>query len=172
MHRRSRILIVLVTLSVPLLSAPQSLPARPCGAPEHRQFDFWIGDWDVRTPDGKIAGRNRIEKAEGECGLQESWSGAGGGSGRSINAYSAGDRKWHQAWLSSGGLFMHLRGEFRNGSMAMEGETSRPNGIPMAHRITWTPQPHGRVRQLWEQSNDGRKTWTIAFDGMYSRRQP
>jgi hypothetical protein len=34
--------------------------ARPCSAPAYRQFDFWLGDWKVRRPDGKIAGANRI----------------------------------------------------------------------------------------------------------------
>ena len=23
----------------------------PCSRPEFRQFDFWLGDWDVTTPD-------------------------------------------------------------------------------------------------------------------------
>jgi hypothetical protein len=35
-------------------------------------------------------------------------------------------------------------------------------------RITWERQPDARVRQLWESSEDG-VTWTVAFDGFYSR---
>src|SRR5690349_14625624 len=27
-----------------------------CAAPESRQFDFWIGDWDVFGPAGKLVG--------------------------------------------------------------------------------------------------------------------
>jgi hypothetical protein len=26
------------------------------------------------------------------------------------------------------------------------------------------------VRQLWEQSSDGGATWTVAFDGTYTKR--
>ena len=34
---------------------PQRKP--PCSAPEYHQFDFWLGDWEVTTPDGKPAGQ-------------------------------------------------------------------------------------------------------------------
>jgi hypothetical protein len=39
----------------------------------------------------------------------------------------------------------------------------------LKHRITWTPQPDGRVRQFWETSSDGGQTWNAAFDGLYVR---
>jgi hypothetical protein len=35
-------------------------PASPCTAPEYRQFDFWIGDWEVRSAQGRVLGHNRI----------------------------------------------------------------------------------------------------------------
>lgn len=38
-------------------------------------------------------------------------------------------------------------------------------GRPRTERITWTPNADGTVRQHWEQSTDGGKTWTTAFDG-------
>jgi hypothetical protein len=25
-------------------------PEEPCTAPEHRQFDFWLGQWNITTP--------------------------------------------------------------------------------------------------------------------------
>ncbi len=62
-------------------------PPRPCAAPLHRQFDFWIGIWDVTGPAGKFAGINRIEAVDGGCALAESWSSAGGGyTGHSLNS--------------------------------------------------------------------------------------
>ena len=36
-------------------------------------------------------------------------------------------------------------------------------------RITWTPDTTGNVRQLWESSTDGGRTWTVVFDGRYSK---
>ena len=44
--------------------APTRAPA-PCSSSEFRQFDFWIGDWDVANAKGKAAGRNRIESELG-----------------------------------------------------------------------------------------------------------
>ncbi|MEP6678667.1 MAG: hypothetical protein ABJB78_05170 [Betaproteobacteria bacterium] len=62
-------------------------PAKPpgCTAAAHRQFDFWLGDWDVTDAKGKTAGRNRIVSLHDGCVLQESWSGTGGFSGTSLN---------------------------------------------------------------------------------------
>lgn len=148
----------------------QTPAARPCEGPEYRQFDFWIGDWTVERPDGKPAGSNRIERVAGGCGLQETWTAAtGGGTGRSLNAYSPQDGQWHQVWLGSGGLWMQLTGGLRNGNMVLEGETIGRDKEVIRQRITWTPRDDGRVRQLWEQSSDDGKTWTIAFDGLYKR---
>ncbi|MEQ1516386.1 MAG: hypothetical protein ABL931_07860, partial [Usitatibacteraceae bacterium] len=47
--------------------------AKPCLSIENRQFDFWIGDWDVTTPDGKLAGTNLIKPILAGCVLHENW---------------------------------------------------------------------------------------------------
>lgn len=173
--RTPRILpITLTALLVALLGsaamyAQNSTPA-PCAGPEHRQFDFWIGDWNVARPDGTIVGSNRIERIAGGFGLQETWTAATGGTGRSLNGYSTEDAKWHQVWIGSGGLLMHLTGGLREGRMVLEGRSIGRDKAPILQRITWTPQKDGRVRQLWEQSKDGGTTWTVSFDGMYMRR--
>ncbi len=52
--------------------------------------------------------------------------------------------------------------------MVLYGETASPKGDRALQRITWSSMAGGRVRQLWEQSADAGKTWTIAFDGIYS----
>jgi hypothetical protein len=52
--------------------APPPKP-RPCAAAEHRQFDFWLGDWEVRDATGKLVGHNGIEAAHNGCALIEHW---------------------------------------------------------------------------------------------------
>jgi len=42
----------------------------PCSGAEYRQFDFWIGDWEVQLPDGKPAGTNRISRILDGCVIQ------------------------------------------------------------------------------------------------------
>jgi hypothetical protein len=38
------------------------------------------------------------------------------------------------------------------------------------NRITWTPIDANHVRQFWEISRDGGKTWASNFDGLYTRK--
>jgi hypothetical protein len=71
--------------------------AKSCQAVEHRQFDFWVGRWDVFVPSGKKAGENRIELIADGCALLEQWTGTGGVTGKSLNIYDASDRRRHPA---------------------------------------------------------------------------
>jgi hypothetical protein len=148
------------------------LPLSPsCATPEHRQFDFWVGDWEV-SAQGKVAGVNRIERILGGCALLESWHGASGYRGNSLNFYDAGRKRWHQTWTDTSGLALSLEGEFAGGNMVLAGTRFDAGRQQTVHdRITWTPHADGTVRQLWETSTDG-KTWSTLFDGLYARKPP
>ncbi|HEV3486611.1 MAG TPA: hypothetical protein VG106_14465 [Vicinamibacterales bacterium] len=141
-------------------------------ADEKRQFDFWLGEWEVRDSAGKLAGRNRITRAVGDFGLREEWRGESGLIGSSINAWDAGRRVWHQTWIDSSGTVLLLEGGVRDGSMVLEGTTvdeDEPGGL-VYHRITWSliGENGDRLRQHWETSSDG-ANWTTLFDGRYAR---
>ena len=153
------------------LASPQAPPAppRPCTSPVHRQFDFWLGTWDVVGANGRFAGVNRIELVDGGCALYESWSSGGGGyTGRSLNSVG-GDGRWRQTWVDAGGLRLELVGGLVDGKMVLEGETpaATAGAPPVRNRITWSPRAEGGLRQHWETSADAGKTWTTAFDGTY-----
>ena len=135
-------------------------PKKACTEPAHRQFDFWIGEWDVLLPDGKPAGRNHIVSIAGGCGLEEQWTGAGGGSGRSLNTYDAADKRWHQFWVGGDGTVLQLAGSFAGNVMTLENA---------ANRIRFTRNGDGTIRQQWDSSADGGKTWKTVFDGKYVR---
>jgi hypothetical protein len=163
-----RSLLPLVAVAGGTLPA-SAVTAGPCDAAEFRQFDFWLGDWDVRTPDGQLAGRNRIEREQGGCVLHERYSTERGYAGESFNIYDATRRVWHQTWVDNTGLLLLLDGGLRDGSMVLEGPGVDGESRAVRHRITWTPQADGRVRQLWE-TTDAAGRWATAFDGMYARR--
>jgi hypothetical protein len=150
--------------------APPKLP--PCDSrPEAKQFDFWVGEWDV-VASGKPAGTNRIEKILNGCVLQENWTGAGGGTGKSWNWYDIGDGKWHQLWLSSGGApQLRLSGGYADGVMRYGGTSIGPGKVTIHNRLQFFRLEGDRVRQFWEQSRDGGKTWSVVFDGEYRRRK-
>ena len=149
--------------------AMPALAAAACEAPEHRAFDFWLGEWQVRTPDGKLAGVNHISREYGNCVLHERYDTGRGYSGESLNIYNAGRKTWHQTWVDTSGTLLLLEGGLRGGSMVLEGQTVGTDSQTTKHRITWTPSVDGSVRQLWE-STDAKGQWSIAFDGQYTRK--
>ena len=151
-----------------LASASAAQSPAPCSAPENRQFDFWVGDWRVHTPDGKFAGINRISREYGGCVLHERYVTGKGYSGESLNTWDASRKVWHQTWVDSGGLLLTLEGAWNGKSMILEGEAPGPTGERVKQRITWTPNADGSVRQLWE-TTDGKGGWAVAFDGTYTK---
>lgn len=153
-------------------AAPSPAPERPkpCTGPEHRQFDFWVGDWNVHGPKGRLAGTNRIESILGGCVVQENWQGNGGLEGTSLNIYDPSDKKWHQTWVDGQGNLLLLSGALKDGKMDMTGETLQ-DGKKVLQRVVWEPLSGGKVRQHWTSSSDGGTTWNTVFDGTYSRKQ-
>lgn len=138
---------------------------RPCTEAQRRQFDFWIGEWDVANPQGQVVGRNVIQPFENGCVLRENYV-AGAFSGTSLNFWDPTTERWHQTWIDNQGQPLHLDGGLVDDSMVLSGSAGGSH-----QRITWTPLTDGRVRQHWESSTDGGTTWTTAFDGYYSKRQ-
>ena len=142
-----------------------------CTAPEQHQFDFWIGDWVVTDSAGtKILGNEHNVAVLDGCALQENWYGSDGSQGTSLNAYIVAPKQWHQSWIASNGNLLLLDGAFVNGKMVLIGVSKTPKG-PIMNRITWTPLNPDRVRQTWDLSTDGGKTWTMSFDGYYARKK-
>lgn len=145
--------------------------ARPCEyAPAHRQFDFWVGEWDVYSPTGQVAGTNSIQKAENGCVLEEKWTGASGGGGSSINYYNPETGKWVQHWIASTYFGIFEGGLREENVMHLSGKVIPVNGTGYLLRGTWSLLPDGRVRQFFEQSNDDGASWTTWFDGYYVRK--
>lgn len=145
---------------------------RTCDAPERREFDFWLGEWEVRDPGGTLAGRSSISSLFDGCALREEWTGERGHRGTSLNAWSPERGTWHQTWVDSSGLTLLLEGGMRHGAMVMEGDAPLPGepGRVVRHRITWNrvDGDPDRLRQHWEAAT-GEGTWETLFDGRYSR---
>lgn len=175
LSRRSRIWVCAWFLALPLEGAMAeqtsavATPPSACADPAFHAFDFWLGDWDVYSGD-KLIGHNSIRAIEQGCGLSESWRSASGTTGVSYNAYDPADQHWHQFWVSAAGYVLRLRGDVdAQGRMVMLGQLpNAKTGHMDQQRITWSREPDGSVRQLWEASSDGEE-WTVSFDGNYRR---
>lgn len=148
--------------------APAPKPA--CSAAEHRQFDFWVGDWIVTRPDtGAELGRNTISHASGGCLLREHWRGGSGFEGHSLNAYDRQRGAWMQVWVGADGTVLRLEGGLRDGAMVLQGELPKAGGSVQRQRISWTPAQDGSVSQHWQVSDDDGGRWKTSFLGVYRR---
>ncbi len=161
-----RYLLTFLILLLATAAAGEDSPPPPCSEPEARQFDFWAGAWEVHAK-GKVVGHNQISRIHGGCTLLEEYNTLPRPyEGKSFNYYDPNDEQWHQVWVDNGGTRLHLQGGFADGQMIMSGE--RAAGDKSAtDRITWTDNPDGTVRQVWDVSQDLGATWQTIFDGLY-----
>jgi len=72
-----------ILIAAMLMAAPASwteqadgAPASHCASAEYRQFDFWVGTWDVYPTGGsELVAHSLIESVYNGCGLRENWNG-------------------------------------------------------------------------------------------------
>lgn len=151
--------------------------ARPCmHDPRFREFDFWVGDWDVR-PTGQApvgpAARNTVTQDDDGCVVTEHWSAPSGSVGQSFNIFDRSMGKWRQTWVDNSGGQHDYRGELKDGNMVFIGDTPAANGqlgrVPT--RLTFFHLGKDSVRQYSETSSDSGRTWQTSYDLMYVRRK-
>jgi len=146
------------------LPAQPSAPPPPCSRPEYRQFDFWLGDWDVfDAGEAKPSMRIRVEKILDGCALRESYRDDSGKMGESYNIWDASRKVWHQTWVTNRGQLLMVDARMQDGSMVFDGPIPAGNGPPDRIRVVFKPEAGG-VRQTAETSPDGGKTWRPLFD--------
>jgi len=155
----------------------RGLPADPgsdlaaCVAPEHHQFDFWAGDWDVSDvskPDS-IKARARVERILDGCALHELYEGSSGLTGESFSIYDASRRVWHQSWVTNRGQLLMIEGGMDGNRMILTGTDHTAGGAGVLLRGIWVPIADG-VRETAETSSDGGRTWLPLFDLLFRKR--
>jgi hypothetical protein len=145
--------------------------ANGCNGAAYRQFDFWLGKWDVFTGT-TLVGTNVVKSRVDGCVVEENWTSASLGRGRSLNAYDAATGTWSQMWVGSGGCqfsVVLMEGGFADGSMTLQGSRTQPEGflvgppcgpapavVVTTHTdlIRWTRLPSGDVLQQLAAAND------------------
>jgi len=155
-------------------STSNTPPARPVVAcatetPRH-QFDFWIGEWDVTTKDGKRAGSSVVESVSGGCALLENWTSGSGGHGKSLNAWNPSIRQWQQYWIGQDGAPTEFRSSEFDGKSLAFFDREVTDSLSFS-RMTFTPLDASTVRQHAEKTTDGGKTWSTTYDLYYHRRK-
>lgn len=139
----------------------------PCAGPRFREFDFWLGEWQV-TSGGSPVATSTIERILGGCAILETYSDPSGYGGKSFNFYDTHLEKWRQTWVDVAGNVSEFSGTVRDGAMHYEGETHR-QGRRVLRKMRVSKEEPDRVRQYSEQSDDDGRTWRVAYDFVYLR---
>jgi hypothetical protein len=155
----------------PLLERMRAV-LRPClTRAESRRFDFWVGEWDVKSAQGQPAGQSSVQRLLEGCALYENWTDLQGGGGKSLNSYNTDVKQWQQFWTDQYGRVTEYReSEWVDGSLRFTARQIMPQGPALLH-MTFTPVNPDLVRQFGEMSIDGGKTWTPTFDLYYYRKK-
>lgn len=148
----------------------------PCAyKPENRQFDFWVGDWDVVAGSGgSPAGKSHIERTIGDCVIWENWTslGPGGYEGKSYNIYNPNLNRWEQFWVDNSGGMIHFYGGLKDGVMDFfTDDVPQSGGGSLKRHLQFFNLGLDKVRQFSQGSKDGGKTWNVEYDLTYLRRK-
>jgi len=181
--RRALVLFLLTGLAAtPAAAAPTpAAEARPCAAPQHRQLDFWIGDWDLvirvrRGPEAdtwlQARGTQHIEPILGGCAISETFSADGPGdpwAGRSYSMWVPALGKWRQTWVDDQGEYLAFTGGVEHGVMTLVGEPRHKNGRTLRMRMVFLDVKPDSLRWEW-QRDTGHSRWRPMMVIEYRRR--
>jgi hypothetical protein len=144
---------------------PQRPPA--CVQPEQRQFDFWVGEWDV-SPTGSpvIVAESSITLADEDCVVIENWRPFRNGSAHSISMYDAQTRHWRQFYAGAAVPLATYTGNLDSeGVLRFDVDNSAPRT-----RMNYQRIDANTIRQWGEQFNETTREWSTQWDLTYRRR--
>jgi hypothetical protein len=168
-------LAALAAASPPRRSLESIVP--PCVTDTNFQrLAFWIGDWEIRDSAGQYYANQFVRPVVDGCGVTAEWIGRDGNTGMSVSAYDSHAGEWRQVYISNqwpDPLGVQLRrsdSTYRGRGVRFIALTDPPPSQLTRSRITISPLVNHRALQLFEQSNDGGKTWRVVFRAEH--RQP
>lgn len=149
----------------------QSTQKIPCSSEKYREFDFWVGDWNVYDKSGKLIGTNKLIKMYNNCVIQENWeSKASTNRGTSYNYVNTIDNTWNQVWVDNSGYSLVLKGNLVDKKMVLKSDLVKGKQGNYYNRVTWTPNSDGTVTQLWEYVGKNGKVIQEVFRGIYKKK--
>jgi len=158
---------ILAVLAAPTLRAAESPAA--CAGAAYGALNFWLGDWQVSDGAGHAIGHSKVESALDGCEVTETWESGAQFRGRNVHAYNAEDRHWHQFNADNHGHVHVFAGTAGQRGMEYSGVSKNESGGDVLHRMSITKEDGGRVKVWWRKSADAGKTWTTAYEAIYSR---
>jgi hypothetical protein len=144
-------------------AAAQAPNSRRCDTARDRQFDFFVGEWDVFDRGGSTKAADvRVEKILDGCVLREDYSDPSGLLGHSLSSFDTKTGLWQQTWVTNRGQLVVIHGVLEGKDLAFTG-WRHDGDVEVLVRARWSPEGTS-VRQKAEVSADGGKTWRPWFD--------
>lgn len=142
-------------------------------AAESRQLDFWVGTWAIGGHGAAANASSNVSLTLDKCVVIERWDGGRGHRGENIFAYSADDKHWHGMFVDNEGRVHTFQdGKASPDGLTFSGPSIGPDGASVLNRVQIIRIGPDRVDQVWEKSADNGSTWSTAFRGEYSRKNP
>ena len=168
---------ILLPVLLLVASAGFSQTSKPFTEPEAKQFDFWVGDWNLTWPGAKAGetdhGTNSVRRVLDACVVEENFSGESAMHlrGRSFSVYIARARQWKQTWVDNEGGYLDFTGAFADGKMVLSREALSPDGARFLQRMVFKNIAADEFDWNWENSKDDGKTWQVVWPIHYRRKK-
>ncbi len=154
--------------------------AAPCAVPEARQFDFWIGEWEMVSrflqPDGKWTEEKATDSVRpvlNGCALYQEWKGTVAGQplhGISLTSYAPGERQWQQAWSDDSGPSLYVFTGGMEGDRMVLSRQVVVDGKPVVRRQVYSNIRPDGFDWAYEQSTEA-GGWTPLWTIRYTRKR-
>jgi len=134
-----------------------------------RQFDFWLGEWDLSWGvDGRATnsvyldfdGRVIVESFDGRPSLELQ--------GMSVSSFDEGEDCWKQTWVDNKGNYLAFRGGLCDGVMDLRTEKV-VQGRRATLRMRWFEIAEDSLQWAYERSEDGGRSWETLWRVAYVR---
>ena len=161
----------MLSISPYFACAQQDFAMQPCSQPESKQFNFWIGEQDLKWGEnGK--GRNVIERTLDGCVIVEKFDGTPAMQlkGMSVSTFNSRLGKWQQTWVDNQGGYLDFIGEFVDSKMILQRKAMIYNQ-KVRQRMVWYDISHDSLMWHWERSGDDGETWEVMWQIKYTRRK-
>jgi len=173
-----KIIFLLSVSFISLIVKAQVSTSGSCNDQLYRQFDFWVGEWDVYAKNGNKAGDSKISIILDSCIILEEWTSASISkgiryAGKSFNTYNSATQQWQQTWVDNiGGSTEFLKGKFQENKIIFLTYPYPYTKDTLAIRqLTFYNLAKDKVRQVGEISKDNGISWKTEYDLEYRRKK-